>query len=163
MNAIVAALTLWRMGFTSSEDVIAWADMEIVKSDVPTQELIDLSFDGPAACLNQAEYVFPPRPIRLSYQDEFLLRAIFVDLNSEEDTFQFVDWASRHCMGQDLSIEVVILGYQFDHFICDCNDRAAAIALTREKLPALESDGVTVGSSMLGLVPNLKLNRSRQR
>lgn len=162
MNAIIAALTLWQMGLTSSDDVIAWADTEIVRSDVPTQELIDLSLDGPATCLKQAEHVFPPRPIRLSYQDEFRLRAIFVDLNSEEDTFQFVDWASRHCMGQDLSIELVILGYQFDHFICDCSDREGAIALAREKLPALKSESVTAGSNLLELVPNLKLNRTRR-
>jgi len=163
MDAIIAALTFWQMGFASSEDVVAWADTEILKSDVPTQELIDLSFDGPATCLKQAEYVFPPRPIRLSYQDEFRLRALFVDLNSEEDTFQFVDWASRHCIGEDLSIELVILGYQFDHFIFDCNDGAGAIALAREKIPALESKSATISSSLLGLVPNLKLNRTKQR
>ncbi|WP_061537396.1 hypothetical protein [Collimonas arenae] len=163
MNAIVAALTFWQMGFTSSEDVIAWADTEILKSGIPAQEMIDLSLDGPATCLKQAEYVFPPRPIRLSYQEEFRLRALFVDLNSEEDTLQFVDWASRHCIGLDLSTELVILGYQFDDLIFDCNDRAGAIALAREKLPALESEPVTISSSLLGLVPNLKLNRTKQR
>ncbi|AMP01489.1 hypothetical protein CAter10_4052 [Collimonas arenae] len=53
MNAIVAALTFWQMGFTSSEDVIAWADTEILKSGIPAQEMIDLSLDGQPPALSK--------------------------------------------------------------------------------------------------------------
>lgn len=162
MNAISAALTLWQAGFASDDQIIDWAYSEILKSDVPAQAIIDLSLEGPVACLRQAEYVFPFRPMRLGFQDEFSLRFVFTDFLSDQDTLQFVDWASRHCIGEDLSNEIVRLSYQFDHLVCDCNDEQAAIAHARNNIPLMGMYCTADVALLLEQVPNLVLNRKRR-
>lgn len=155
MCAISAVLTLWEMGFASVEDVVAWADAEIAKSDCARQELIDLSLAGPARCTKRSEIDFPCRSVRLTCQEEFALRAAWLDLDVEESVYQFAAWAAGRCMGEDLTDAIVKFGYELDHMICDCNDSKAAIAHTRQILPTLTRRHMPVVGGLLDVARDL--------
>jgi len=155
MYAISAVLTLWEMGFASVEDVVAWADAEIAKSDCACQELIDLSLAGPARCTKRAEFDFPCRPVRLTCQEEFALRAVWLDLDAEESVYQFANWAAGRCMGEDSTDAIVKFGYELDHLICDCNDRKSAIAHARQMLPILTRRHMPVVDGLLDIARDL--------
>jgi hypothetical protein len=137
MQPIERVLTLWEVGLLSSESVVQWADQQILQSDNLTQELIDLSCDGPEKCLQRAEFEFSARPVALSFAQGFALRALFTDLQSEESTSKFADWIARHAMGEDVTVPEVAFAYRVDHLLSDCNDREAAIAHIRERLPSM--------------------------
>lgn len=117
MRNIKETLDLWVSGLLTAQDVTEWAGREIARLDDPPAELIDLAIDGPEACLKRAECDFPPRATKLSHADEFAVRAVALDPSDAEAVRAFADWASRFCMGQDLSDSFVALGYQLDHLI----------------------------------------------
>ena len=135
MQPMKCVLTLWRIGLLSGEDVVRWADNELLVSPQPTQEIMDLSADGREKCLKRARIDFPARPAALSYSAEFAIRACTASLDSDEAAYTFADWAARHAMGQPLELPEVNFGYHLDHLLEDCGDRVAAIALVRKELP----------------------------
>jgi len=137
MRTLENTLALWVSGLLSSEEVVAWAGKEVARLKEPPTELFDLLTDGPEKCLKRAEFEFPPRPQRLSYEQAFSVRALSVDLNLEQSVWQFADWAARSCIGEDLSNPVVQFGYQLDHYLDDCQDKEGAKTLVREGLPSL--------------------------
>jgi hypothetical protein len=137
MRSTENTLALWVSGLLTSDQVTEWAWHEIARLDEPPQELFDLASDGPERCLKRAAHEFPPRPTKLSYVEEFSLRALATSFDSNESVLHFAEWASRHAMGEDLTQPFVNLGYQLDHLLDDCQDRAAAKALVRETLPPL--------------------------
>jgi hypothetical protein len=60
MKKISTVIALWKDGYFSDKEVIAWADTQILKSeDVLDDSLIELSLKGPAYCENLGSYVFP--------------------------------------------------------------------------------------------------------
>jgi hypothetical protein len=136
MRSLENTLALWVSGLLSSEDVVAWAGKEIIRLEQPPMELFDLVSDGPEKCLKRAEFDFPPRPPRLNYLQAFSVRAVSLNLASEEAVQQFASWAARSCMGGDLSNPLVQLGYQLDHFLDDCRDTEGAKTLVRTELPS---------------------------
>lgn len=137
MRNIKDTLDLWVSGLLTAQDVTEWAGREIARLDNPPAELIDLVIDGPEACLKRPESDFPPRAKKLSYADEFAIRALALDPSKAEAVHAFADWSSRYCMGEDLSDPFVALGYRLDHLICDCQDVRAAEELLRADLPNL--------------------------
>ena len=137
MRNIKDTLDLWVSGLLTAQEVTEWAGCEIARLDDPPAELIDLAIDGPEVCLKRAERDFPPRAAKLSYADEFAVRAVALDPSDSEAVRAFADWASRSCMGEDLSDSFVALGYQLDHLICDCQDEGAVGELLRAGLPNL--------------------------
>lgn len=53
MEALSIALSLWKIGLVSSEELIAWIDAHIGVSNNPDEALVQLSLDGPDACLKR--------------------------------------------------------------------------------------------------------------
>lgn len=137
MRLIEHTLALWVSGLLTSDQVVAWAWSQVARLDEPPPELFDLANDGPELCLKRAEHDFPPRPAKLSYIQEFSLRALATLPESDESVLHFADWAARHAMGEDHSHPFVSFGYRLDHLLEDCQDRAAAKALVRDELPPL--------------------------
>jgi hypothetical protein len=137
MQSMEHILALWQTGLLSSSAVVGWADAEIRRSNQPSQAVIDLSLYGPEQCLKRPLSEFPARPATLNYVQEFALRALAVSLPSYESVLSFANWASRYCMGEDLSDPIVALGYQLDHLLDDCQDKQGAVELARKELPSL--------------------------
>lgn len=137
MRNIEDTLCLWVSGLLTAQQVVEWAGGEIARLDHPPTELFDLAGDGPEVCLKRAIADFPPRATKLSYADEFAVRAAGLDLACDDAVHRFADWASRSCMGEDLADSLVALGYQLDHLLCDCQDKHAATALVRVELLGL--------------------------
>ncbi len=137
MRNIKDTLDLWVSGLLTAQDVTEWAGREIARLDDPPAELIELAINGPEVCLKRAQCDFPPRAMKLRYVDEFAVRAVALDLSAPEAVRAFADWASCSCMGEDLSDPMVVLGYQLDHLLCDCQDEDSAEQLLRAHLPDL--------------------------
>ncbi len=160
MSPINIALTLWQMGLVSVDRLVAWADAQILDQANPASELFELSLHGPTACLKLPEYEFPPRPLELTFTEEFALRAEALDTNSCASASEFVKWASRRCMGENLEEPEVALGYQLDHLSCDCNDMSAALRLLQEELPRLMPRCRATARVLLAQVPDLSIERA---
>jgi hypothetical protein len=136
MRTIEQILTLWSSSLMTSDEVVEWARHEVERLDAPAMELFDLLSYGPEKCLrSMAE--FSPRPIRLTFNDEFCIRACELSLASDEAVRTFVMWASRSCMGEDVSDPLVAMSYHLDHLLNDCQDEVAALALVRQNLPPM--------------------------
>jgi len=119
----------------TDDEVTAWAWNQVALQTSPSQELLELATDGPRACLKRAEADFPPRPVELTFEQEFSLRAVRTPLQSRESVLELAKWAAKRAMGEDLSNPIVQLAYQWDHLINDCEDSEAAVTLARTSLP----------------------------
>jgi hypothetical protein len=137
MRSLDNTLALWVSGLLSSEEVVAWAGRQIARLDQPPMELFDLVCDGPERCLKRAQTDFAPRPSCLTYAQAFSVRAMSVNLASEESVQAFASWAARNCIGEEPSNPLAQLGYRLDHLLGDCSDPKGATALVRTELPSL--------------------------
>ena len=162
MRPIERVLTLWQLGFLSTERVIAWADNEILRHPEPPQEAIDLSLDGPESCLKRAEFEFSARPAVLTYRQEFSLRAVLMSLTSDSEVLGFAAWMSRSAMGEDLDLPEVALAYQVDHLLNDCNEIRAAVDMIRKEMPALLPLCAVNAAPFLEQMPNPSIERGVQ-
>ena len=111
----------------------AWKQVEVL--DSPTEEILELATHGPITCLKRSWADFEPRPVQLSYEQEFALRAVRTDIGSERATLELCRWAAKRAMGEDLEDRLVRLGYQWDHLLNDCQDKKAALELVHSELP----------------------------
>ena len=102
-----------------------------------------------------SEFNFPPRPLDLTYADEFTLRALRLDSGDSPEMSCFVNWVAGACIGENLDNELVKFGYQIDHLICDCNDEKAAIDFARGNLPSLRQHFTLSANELLAFVPEL--------
>ena len=116
-------------------EVTDWAWNQVALEATPSQDLFELATDGPRACLKRAEADFPPRPVELTFEQEFSLRAVRTPLQSRESVLELAKWAAKRAMGEDLSNPIVQLAYQWDHLINDCEDSEAVVTLARTSLP----------------------------
>src|SRR5262245_28808325 len=102
MESIKRVLTLWNIGLISSGAVIAWADEQILASSSPAYALLELSTDGPEACLKRPEHEFSVRPFSLSFVEEFSALALATDASSDAAALGLARWAAYYAMGEDL-------------------------------------------------------------
>ena len=132
--AIKRVLALWRLGLLSSAEVVAWADRMIMNSNEIGEAITELSLKGPERCreLPRADF---PHPDPLSFLDAFSLRVSALDTSSVPELCRFVEWLSRACMGEELSVLEVKFGYYVEHLWGDCNDMQAAASYVRQHLP----------------------------
>jgi hypothetical protein len=137
MRTIEQTLALWTSSLMTSDEVIQWASNEVARLDQPPTELFDLMSDGPELCLKRAISDFSPRPTHLSFVEEFSVRACALSFDSDDMVLGFAEWASRRCMGEELSDAMVTFGYRLDHLLDDCQDKSAARTFVREELPLL--------------------------
>nr|MBF0681392.1 hypothetical protein [Pseudomonas sp.] len=157
MESLSIALSLWNMGLISSEELIAWVDAQITMSDNPDEVLVQLSLNGPEACLKRPIYEFPIRPIELVFTEEFGLRVSMLDSHSEPEVINFIKWATVKCMGEELDDPIVIFCYQLED-VCTLE---AQVAFVRNEIPPLLSRSTGIANSFYARVPGLKLNGER--
>jgi len=137
MRPIDRVFALWKIGVLSPEEAVAWADQEIRRSDTPSQELFDLSLDGPEKCLRKPAYEFCAVESSLTYSTELAVRAVCTPLDTDEQILDFCRWCARAVIGEELEQPGVSFGYRLDHLICDCRDVDAAVQLAKSELPEI--------------------------
>lgn len=163
MKSITRVLTLWNIGLISSDAVIAWADEQILASSSPAYELLELSADGPEACLKRAERDFSARPLSLSFVEQLSAFVLATDVSSDAIVLGLARWAAYHCMGEDLDDPFVILSYRLDHFLNDCNEPSCAVQLLRAELHLMLPRCQSIAIPLLGQVPNNSFKPTRLR
>ena len=122
----------------TADELVAWADAQIAHCDVramPTW-LIELSLRGPVACFKDPTLEFP-QPVELSFSDRFAVRVVALNANRDADVEQFVRWAARTAMGEDLQLPEVEFSYGIEHLAFDCDAMDRAVDEVRKALPAL--------------------------
>ena len=125
-------MALWKEAYFSEQEVIAWADSEILKSESDIEDsLIELSLKGPVYCSKLPSYEFP-RSRELSFSERFAVRLETLNWSSEKAIMEFIDWASRASLGEDLNIPEVLFGYLLDEEFC--YDEGNPLALFNEEI-----------------------------
>lgn len=157
MESLSIALSLWKIGLVSSEELIAWTDAHIGVSNNPDEALVQLSLDGPDACLKRPIYEFPYRPIELTFTEEFGLRVSALNIQSEFEVNNFIRWATVKCMGENLDDPIVIFCYQLE----DRCTLEAQVAFLHNELPLLKSRSMSIAHSFYASVPSLKPQNER--
>ena len=160
MRPIERVIALWRIEILSEEEVVAWADREVLRSECAPQELMDLSLYGPAKCTKMPEFEFPVGSVALPYATEFALRASALPLSSAERLVGFCQWCARAAMGEDLQCPEVSFGYKVDHLLYDCGLEDEAMQYARSELPKLLPSFSAVLAPYLEVLPNQSLHRT---
>jgi hypothetical protein len=153
LNPIEIALSLWEIGLASETAVADWADAQILALEHPSAELIELSVNGVKLCLNRNS--IESRSIKLTFIEQFYLKAHLLDLACDRSAEDFIAWVSRNCWGENLEHPALLLSYQLDHLYCDYDDLSMAIQLLRSEFPALLPDCSKIASTFLAQVPDL--------
>ncbi len=118
MKNVSTVMALWKEGYFSEKEVIAWADAQIIKCERdPAEPLIELSLKGPTQCEKLDSYIFP-KTRKFSFSERFAIKLASLDFESNESIMQFIDWASRAAMGGDLKIPEVLFGYLLEEEFC---------------------------------------------
>lgn len=157
METLSIALSLWKLGLVSSEELIAWIDAHIGVSDNPDEALVQLSLDGPDTCLKRPIYEFPVRPIELTFTEEFGLRVSALNIQSEFEVNNFIKWATVKCMGENLDDPIVIFCYKLEDF-CTLE---AQVAFLHNELPPLIPRSMSIAHFFYASVPGLKTQNER--
>lgn len=157
MKTLSIALSLWKLGLVSSEELIAWIDAHIGASDNLDEALVQLSLDGPGACLKRPIYEFPYRPIELTFTEEFGLRVSALNIQSKFEVINFIKWATIKCMGENLDDPIVIFCCQLEDF-CTLE---AQVAFLHDELPPLIPRSMSIAHFFYASVPGLKLQNER--
>ena len=132
---IRSVLSLWMSEVISSEDVVTWADRMILAIDEPLEALFDLS-RGPGEYMRiPASEV--PKPERLSFLDEFAIRASALNPSVSSELERFIDWASQACLGEDLNACEVHFSYGLFFLYIEGDDVEGAKIHVRNALPEL--------------------------
>ncbi|EDY85239.1 hypothetical protein VDG1235_4874 [Verrucomicrobiia bacterium DG1235] len=139
MNRIPTAIALWQLKLLTSEEVVTWADQQILADDRSSEEMIDLSTRGPEECSMLQAHQFPPAR-EFTFEELCLLKLGTIKLENRKEKEVFIDWISRACIGKNLKDRFVSFGYQLDHLVDDCRDMDAAIRLFESELPGLISE-----------------------
>jgi hypothetical protein len=153
------ALTLWNIGIVSEQNLIAWADAQILAQDRPNCDLLEVAAKGAAVCLNRGS--ISTSLLSLSYSEEFSIRSYLLDLKCDRAAAAFIEWVDRNCFGS-AEIPECLLGYQLQDLYSDREDVDAAIALLRNELPKLMPYCQAFAIPFLEQVPELKLQALSQ-
>jgi hypothetical protein len=137
-SALKSVLSLWVSAAISSDDVVAWADRMIMASEEPDEPLFELSLKGPESYMKIPSSEVP-HPERLSFLQEFSIRASRINLSAPLEIEQLVKWVSKTCMGQDLAEREVRFSYEIYFLYVEGTDMECAKAYVRDNLPRLLS------------------------
>ena len=126
MNSrIPTVLALYKLKLLSNEEVIEWADQQLMNETEPFDFISELSLRGPDKCMKLPEYDFP-RAREFSYIEEFSLRLVKLAENYDLEAYNFFQWVSRAAMGLDIEQREVHLGYLAEHYFLECYDLSFA-------------------------------------
>ena len=129
-------MALFHRNFLSSEEVVSWADDQLLRELEPFDYISELSVKGPKKCAALAEHEFPAAR-EFTYIEEFSLRTKELDVESKEQVKDFVNWITSASMGLDIEIREVHLGYLLDHYFLECDDLEFANNFLKEELDVL--------------------------
>ncbi|AFZ01515.1 hypothetical protein [Calothrix sp. PCC 6303] len=161
-SPLAIALTLWSIGLVSEQNLIAWADAQILAQEKPANDLLEIATKGAKVCLKQG--LIETLPIALGYSEEFFIRAYLLNLECdtpqeslcERATKSFIAWVAHNCCGST-EIPEAVLGYHLEHLYCDCEDVDAAISLLRVELPKIMPRCESFATMFLEQVSGLEL------
>lgn len=131
---------MYALELVTYEQVVAWADEQILACEQPDPLLFDLSLEGPGRCLRMPEGEFPAKPRRLTYAQAFAAKAVSLRLEDDVAALDFAQWAAARCMGDDLDNAFVQFGYLLDDLLDDPLRAPGAIDFLRERLPDMLSE-----------------------
>ncbi len=141
MATMQTTLALWIDGILTDEQVVQWADREILSNDITDDQVIELSLNGPCKFLNRAQLLFEVYPPQLRWSERFSLRAVKVDLSSDDSVKKFRDWVLNTIFSDFASLTedgaFYSFGLMIDHLLNDCYDEDKANDSIRENLPLL--------------------------
>jgi hypothetical protein len=150
LNDAFDLIYAWRVGLTSSEAVVEWADHQIAATlpeDLP-EWLLDLSMYGPDKCMRRPSRDFIEVPT-WSFERALAIRARLLNVEDDAQIEQFVRWVSRACMGHDLDARAVQFGYELEHVWGDCDRMDLAVQLVRTDLAAVVSTLPTISDDVI--------------
>ncbi|MBD2451920.1 hypothetical protein H6G76_33330 [Nostoc sp. FACHB-152] len=162
-SPLAIALTLWNIGLVSEQNLIAWADAQILAIEKPADDLLEIATKDAKVCLKKG--LIETLPIALGYSEEFFIRAYLLDIECDggSHSFQeyratksFIAWVAHNCCGSTETPEA-LLGYHLEHLYCDCEDVDAAIAMLRVELPKIMPRCESFATMFLEQVSGLEL------
>jgi len=136
MSRIPTVIALFNMNFLTHEEVITWADKQLLNETELFDYISELSLKGPKMCSGLPECEFPPAR-KFTYIEEFSLRLQKLNENYGLEVDDFVGWIAQAAMGLDIEIREVYLGYQCDHYFLECDDMKFANKFLKEELLTL--------------------------
>ncbi|WP_260447005.1 hypothetical protein [Nostoc sp. 2RC] len=80
-SPLAIALTLWNIGLVSEQNLIAWADAQILAIEKPADDLLEITTKGAKVCLKKG--LIETLPIALGYSEEFFIRAYLLDIECD--------------------------------------------------------------------------------
>lgn len=134
-EAISLVLAMYELKHVTREQVVVWADEQILACERPDPLLFDLSLEGPECCLRMPESEFPAKPLPLTYAQAFSAKALSLPLENDLAVLDFAGWAAAKCMGHAPDDAFVQFGYLLDDLIEDPERAPGAIDFLRERLP----------------------------
>jgi len=149
MNNAAAShvLGLWLVGLKTEAEVQQWAANQVLQDGEYCFELGELATYGPVACLKRASEEFQLRPAPIPFEEQFVIRARLVNMESDCSVNNFGEWLAREVIGKDLTGRAVQFGYTVDHLLNDCQDPVAMRARIRKELPGLVSSQTIGGGT----------------
>jgi hypothetical protein len=133
MTRIPVVMAMWTEGLLSDEDVVKWADDQIINDSDEFDYVVELSLKGPRQCLLMHECEFP-KPRELTYLERFSLKLASLNLKSENETRQFISWVASNALGEDREIPEVMFGYLMDEYYFDSCDISFALKYFDEEI-----------------------------
>jgi len=124
-SRIPTVLALYHLKLLSKENVIEWADEQLMNETEPFDFISELSLKGPDSCMKMPEYDFPRARV-FSYLEEFSIRLVKLTDNYDLEKDNFIQWISRAAMGLDITQREVYFGYLVDHYFLECDDMVFA-------------------------------------
>ena len=136
MSNISTMIGLWGIGLLTSEEVVTWADPQLILSETPAYAMTGLSLKGPQKCTQLPNVDFPPAR-EFSFLERLALSLHATDPKSDQSLANFAQWLADAGMGGDLSLPEIQLAYELEHDICVNEDMPHALHTLRENLPWL--------------------------
>lgn len=96
--------------------------------------MITLSLKGPYFCSKLPSYEFPPA-ITFSFSECFLLRVSKIDLNSNSEVEEFIEWAANNSRCLDYKVPEVFFGMYVSDLWDQEGNLVAAHIYANENLP----------------------------
>ncbi len=131
-------MALFQLNLINSDQVIEWADKQIIKDSEPFDDILKLSTKGPKYCSRLVSTDFPAAR-ELSYIEMFALKTAKLNPGNKEALEQFIQWVIRASLDAANNYELpeVQFGYFIDHYYYDCEDPDLTYMYIEESLTTL--------------------------
>lgn len=141
-SKIPTILALFWAGYVSSEEVVSWADEQILKGTEPFDRISELSMKGPKQYSDLSKNMVPIEIREFTFLEHFALRTKDLNINIDEQLEKFGEWLVfelpvDYDYDDPFEVPEANLIYQIDYYLNDCRDLNRAINYLREELAIL--------------------------